>query len=69
MTEVATVHIDYEHGYFQKDDRKTLGARGDVLAMKKHLAQQGIDYDAMVQRAARRAQAYEIEKYGGIGKK
>ena len=67
MTEIAKVHIDYKHGYFQSNDRATLGARGDVLAMKRHLAERGIDYDRMVENASRRAAQYELEKYGRTG--
>lgn len=67
MTEIAKVHIDYKHGYFQSNDRATLGARGDVLAMKRHLAERGIDYDRMVENASKRADQYELEKYGRIG--
>ena len=67
MTEIAKVHIDYKHGYFQSDDRKTLGARGDVLAMRRHLAEHGIDYDKMCEAAYKRAEQYELQKYGRIG--
>lgn len=67
MLEIAKVHIDYEHGYFQRNDRATMGARGDVLAMKRHFSERGIDYDAMCERVGKRAREYEITKYGGIG--
>lgn len=67
MTEIAKVHIDYKHGYFQSNDRATIGARGDVLAMKRHLAERGIDYDKLVENAYKRADQYELEKYGRIG--
>lgn len=68
MVEIACVHIDYEHMYYQADDRRTLGARCDVIAMKRHFMEHGIDYDAMCERAGERAKQYEMEKYGRIGK-
>ena len=68
MLEVAKVHIDYEHRYFQRNDRETLGARGDVLAMNRHFMESGIDYDSMCERVGKRAQEYEIKTYGRIGK-
>ena len=67
MTEIAKVHIDYKHGYYQSNDRSTIGVRGDVLAMKRHLAEHGIDYDKMCEAAYKRAEQYELEKYGRIG--
>ena len=66
MTEIAKVHIDYKHGYWQSNDRSTIGARGDVLAMKRHLAECGMDYDEMCEIAYKRAEQYELEKYGRI---
>jgi hypothetical protein len=68
MLEVAKVHIDYEHGYFQKNDRATIGARGDVLAMKRHFSEHGIDYDAMCERVGKKAHDYELRTYGRMGK-
>lgn len=67
MVEIAKVHIDYKHNYFQSNDRTTIGTRGDVLAMKRHLAEHGIDYDQMCENAYKRAEQYELEKYGRIG--
>lgn len=67
MVEIAKVHIDYKHNYFQSNDRATIGTRGDVIAMKRHLAEHGMDYDQMCENAYKRAEQYELEKYGRIG--
>jgi hypothetical protein len=64
---VAKRQIDNEHKYCNADDNKTLGARCDVLAMKRRLKEIGFDYDRECDLILAEAIAYERKKYGGVG--
>ena len=46
MYGIAKRHIDNEYHYMGKDDKETLGVRGDVLVMKQRLSEIGFDDDA-----------------------
>lgn len=62
---IAKRHIDNEHRYLGKDDRDTLGGRGDVIAMKVRLAEIGFDYDRETAEILKEIREYEKNTYGG----
>lgn len=64
---IAKKHIDNEHRYYDKNDKKIFGARCDVLVMKKRLMEIGFDYEAECAAVLEESIAYEKEKYGGVG--
>lgn len=65
MYGIAKRHIDNEYRYMGKDDKETLGVRGDVLVMKQRLAEIGFDYDAACEEILQKILEYEKNTYGG----
>lgn len=62
---MAKRHVDNEHKYLCRDDKETLGIRGDSLVLKKRLMEAGFDYDAACDQILRDIMKYEKETYGG----
>ena len=65
MYGIAKRHIDNEYRYMGKDDKETLGVRGDVLVMKQRLAEIGFDYDKSCEEILQKILEYEKTTYGG----
>jgi len=65
MYGIARRHIDNEYRYMGKDDKETLGVRGDVLVMKQRLAEIGFDYDRACEEILQKILEYEKTTYGG----